>query len=198
VVPSSKPVYRALTEWVVLKIRDRVRKGSLVPDLRFSEKDLSQRFDLSRAPVRDPLHRLEQIRVVEGRPPRGMYRRNWTDADYAEVLALMDPLNLLSVQLSLGLLTEDDLAQLERTVSEAKQATQTSIEENQRQVQRDADFHLVIARASKNRRLVELMEQPTLPCVFYATEAHDYLQRDFWVHIHSGLLESLRSDRMEK
>src|ERR1017187_3650630 len=52
---SSKPVYRALTDWVVLKILEGVRKGDLVPDQRLSEEDLAQRFDVSRAPVRDAL-----------------------------------------------------------------------------------------------------------------------------------------------
>lgn len=195
---SSKPVYRALTDWVVLKILDEVRKGGFVPNQRLSEEDLATRFEVSRAPVRDALHRLEQIGVVERRPPRGMYVRSWTDADYAEVLALLDALNLLSVQLSFGRLTEDDFAQLEQIVEEARQATDTGIEEDRRQVQRDCDFHLVIARASGNRRLVELMQQLMLPCVLYVPEAHDYLQRDFWVHIHGGLLETLRSDSLEK
>jgi DNA-binding GntR family transcriptional regulator len=195
---SSRPVYRALTDWVVLKILDGVRNGEFVPDQRLSEEDLARRFDVSRAPVRDALHRLEQIGVVERRPPRGMYVRSWTDADHAEVHALVDALNLLAVQMSFGRLTEDDFAQLERIVEEARQATETGIEEDRRQIQRDSDFHLTIARASGNRRLVELMEQLMLPCVLYVREAHDYLQRDYWVQIHAGLLEELRSGDLEK
>jgi len=194
---SSKPVYRALTDWVVLKILDGVRKGDFVPDQRLSEEDLAQRFEVSRAPVRDALHRLEQIGVVERRPPRGLYVRTWTSTDHAEVLALVDALNLLAVQLSFGRLTEDDFAQLERIVDEARHATEIGIEEDRKQIQRDADFHLVIARASGNRRLVELMERLMLPCVLYVTEAHEYLERDFWVKIHGGLLEELRNGNLE-
>jgi DNA-binding GntR family transcriptional regulator len=194
---SSKPVYRALTDWVVLKILDGVRLGEFVPDQRLSEEDLAQRFEVSRAPVRDALHRLEQLGVVERRPPRGLYVRTWTEADHAEVLALIDALNLLAVQLSFGRLTEDDFAQLERIVEEARHATQSGIEEDRKQIQRDADFHLTIARAAGNRRLVELLERLMLPCVLYVTEAHDYLQRDFWVQMHGGLLEALRSSNLE-
>ncbi len=194
---SSKPVYRALTDWVVLKILDEVRKGEFVPDQRLSEEDLARRFEVSRAPVRDALHRLEQIGVVERRPPRGMYLRSWTDADYAEVLALLDALNLLAVQLSFGRLTSDDFARLEQIVAEASHATETGIEEDRKQIQRDADFHLVLARASGNRRLVQMMEQLMLPCVLYVSEAHDYLQRDFWVRMHGGLLDALRCGSLE-
>ena len=195
---SSKPVYRALTDWVVLKILDGVKKGEFVPDQRLSEEDLARRFDVSRAPVRDALHRLEQIGVVERRPPRGLYLRTWTNTDHEEVLALVDALNLLAVQLSFGKLTEEDFANLERIVEEAKQSTETGIDEDRKQIQRDADFHLIIARASGNRRLVELMERLMLPCVLYVTEAHDYLQRDFWVNIHGSLLETLRGESLEK
>jgi DNA-binding GntR family transcriptional regulator len=195
---SSKPVYRALTDWVVLKILDGVKNGEFVPDQRLSEEDLARRFEVSRAPVRDALHRLEQLGVVERRPPRGLYVRTWTNDDHAEVLALIDALNLLAVQLSFGRLTEGDFAHLERIVEEAKQATDEGIEEDRKQIQRDCDFHLIIARASGNRRLVELMERLMLPCVLYVTEAHDYLKRDFWVQIHGSLLETLRSGDLQK
>lgn len=36
-----------------------------------------------------------------------------------------------------------------------------------------------------------------LPCVLYVTEAHDYLQRDFWVNIHGSLLDALRSGNLQ-
>jgi hypothetical protein len=42
------------------------------------------------------------------------------------------------------------------------------------------------------------MEQLMLPGVLYVTEAHDYLQREFWLHIHGGLLEALRSGNLEQ
>ena len=108
------------------------------------------------------------------------------------------PLTCLPFSSSFGRLTGDDCAQLERIVDEARQATETGVEEDRRQIQRDFDFHQIIARASGNRRLVELMEQLMLPCVLYVTEAHEYLQRDFWVQIHAGLLEEIRSGNLEK
>jgi DNA-binding GntR family transcriptional regulator len=195
---SSTPVYRALTDWVVLKILDGVRSGEFLPEQRLSEEELARRFEVSRAPVRDALHRLEQLGVVERRLPRGSYVRRWTDSDRAEVLALLDALILLSVQLSTGRLTAEDFAQLEQIIEESKQAAHGDVESDRRQIQRDAEFHLIIARASGNRRLVELMEHLMLPLQLYVTEAHDYLQRDFWLHIHVGLLDALRSGDADK
>ncbi len=59
--------------------------------------------------------------MVERRPPRGLYLRTWTRDDHAEVLALIGRPQSLAVQLTFGKLTEDDFAQLERIVEEAKQ-----------------------------------------------------------------------------
>jgi DNA-binding GntR family transcriptional regulator len=193
---SGKPVYRALTDSVVLKILEGAKSGEFVPDQRLSEEDLARRFDVSRAPVRDALHRLDEIGVVERRPPRGLNLRTWNTTDDAEVLALIDALSLLAVQLDFGKLTEDEYEQLERIVEKAKHSPDTGIDEERRQIQRDADFHLIIARASGNRPLVELMERLILPCVLYVTDAHDYLQRDFWVNIRRSLLEALRGGRI--
>jgi DNA-binding GntR family transcriptional regulator len=153
---------------------------------------------VSRAPVRDALHRLEEIGVAERRPPRGLYLRSWTKADHEEVLALVDAFNLLAVQLSFGKLTDEDFAKLERIVAEARQSIATGAGEDRKQIQRDADFHLIIARAAGNRRLVELMERLMLPCVLYVSEAHDYLERDFWVNIHGSLLHEMRGADLEK
>jgi len=194
----SVPVYRAHTDWVVLRILGGVHNGEFLPDQRLSEQNLAQRFDVSRAPVRDALHRLEQIGVVERRLPRGSYVRRWTDADRTEVLALLDALILLSVQLSVGRLTPDDFAKLEQIIEESKQLADSDAQEDRMQIQRDANFHLIIARASGNGRLVELMEQLMLPLQLYVTEAHDYLQRDFWLRIHASLLETLRAGDVEK
>jgi len=195
---ASRPAYLALNEWVTLKILDRVKRGEFAPGRRLSEEDLARRFEVSRAPVREALLRLEQLGVVERRPPRGYYVCTWSAEDHAEVLALIDALNLLAVQLSFGRLSEQDFAHLEELVDEAKQATDEGFEADCRQIRRDADFHLTIARASGNRRLVELMECLILPFGLHVTEAHDCLQRDFWVAIHGSLLAALRSGDLQE
>jgi DNA-binding GntR family transcriptional regulator len=120
-----------------------------------------------------------------------MYVRAWTDDDRAEVLALLDALILLSVQLSVERLTAEDLGQLEAIIEETR-ASKVDEVDDRVQIERDAQFHLIIARRSGNRRLVELMENLMLPLLLYIPEAHEYLKPDFWLHIHADLLETLQ------
>ncbi len=116
---SESPVYRDLTDWVVLCVLESVRRGDIRPSERLVEHEVATRFGVSRAPVRDALHKLETLGVVERRRPRGVYVRSWTDQDATEVLELMDALILLSVQLSVDKLSTDDLRELAEVVEES-------------------------------------------------------------------------------
>ena len=107
------PDYRGLSEWVVLKVIDAVRKGAFVPGERLLEEDLARRYGVSRAPVRDAIHRLENLGVVQRRQPRGVYVTHWTPDDRAEVLAIADALILASVQLAIHRLTQEDFQALD-------------------------------------------------------------------------------------
>jgi DNA-binding GntR family transcriptional regulator len=159
---AAGPRYRDLSDWVVLKILDEIRKGTLKSGQRIFEDDLAGQYGMSRAPVRDATHKLERLGVVERRPPRGVFVREWTDADRAEVLKILDALIELSAEEATGHLTDADFAQLEAILDEARHEDGQSVDSTE-QARRDARFHLVIAERAGNRRLVELMEQLMLP-----------------------------------
>ena len=192
---SVSPAYRHLSDWVVLKVLDGVRKGIFTPGQRLTGEELARIFQVSRAPVRDAMHKLEQLGVIERRRPRGTYVREWTDKDRAEILFILDALIVLSVELSVGRLTANDFAQLDQIIAETRAGGEALDE--QTQVERDSNFHRIIARASGNGRLVELMEQLMLPLQIYAPESHEYFQRDFWIRIHSGLIDALRTGDLD-
>jgi DNA-binding GntR family transcriptional regulator len=68
-------------------IRDELKSGEVI-----SETGISKAFEVSRSPVRDALHRLEQIRLVE-RTPRGNYQVSVLTTDLIE--NLYDTANIL-------------------------------------------------------------------------------------------------------
>ncbi len=187
------PDYRGLSEWVVLKVIDGVRKGVFIPGERLLEEDLARRFGVSRAPVRDAMHRLENLGVIERRQPRGVYVTHWTQDDRAEVLAIADALILASVQLALDRLTEADFDALDdivdgiRTVVESGKAIPDLST-------RDAKFHKIIAMASGNRRLVELLDTLTLPLGLY-NNTSDYYSPEQWLRNPLGSPRNAKAPR---
>jgi DNA-binding GntR family transcriptional regulator len=184
------PDYRSLPEWLVLKVINGVRKGTFVPGERMLEKDLASRFGVSRAPVRDAMHRLENLGVLERPGPRGFCVTHWTADDRIEVLAIVDALILTSIQLALDRLTEEDFAALDAIVASMRatlEATGTVPDLSSQ----DALFHRIIAVASGNRRLLQLLDNLSVPLGLYGGTA-DYYSPEEWLSIHSALLDTLK------
>lgn len=146
---SESPAYRDLSDWVVLRVLDAIRNGRIRPGDRLVEHDVAATFGVSRAPVRDALHKLETLGVVERRQPRGVYVRSWSDQDATEVVELTDALILTSVQLGADRLTDEDLAELESLLLEAAAVANSAEDDPARRQELDLQFHLVIARAGE-------------------------------------------------
>lgn len=62
---------RSLRQMVVKQLRDAIVQGELAPGTRLLEEELSQRFEVSRGPVREALRQLEQEGLVASFPYRG-------------------------------------------------------------------------------------------------------------------------------
>jgi DNA-binding GntR family transcriptional regulator len=189
---KASPTYRDLSDWVVLRLLDSIRSGAMRPGQRLVERDIAERLGVSRAPVRDALHKLETLGVAERRSPRGICVRSWTDDDATEVVELTDTLILLSVQLAVNKLTEDDFESLSAVLEEAKHLSDDGPADPRRRLELDFRFHLIIARASGNKRVIQLLESLSLPMQLYAHETYEQLDIGFNTQIHTDLLNALR------
>jgi len=176
-VPTESPAYRDLSDWVVTKVLEAMKNGSIKPGERLIERDVAERFSVSRAPVRDAMHKLERLGVVVRKPP---------------VLLISDALILLSVQLAVPRLTPDDITELERVVEETRSAVRAGSSDVAEQVALDMEFHLTIAKASRNARLVELIETLWLPLEFCMKDYLAEVGRVFSLRQHEELLEVFR------
>jgi DNA-binding GntR family transcriptional regulator len=55
------------------QIMEDICSGELQPGTRLEEKDLAERYDVSRTPVREALRHLAATGIVEFRPRHGVY-----------------------------------------------------------------------------------------------------------------------------
>jgi DNA-binding GntR family transcriptional regulator len=191
-IQPEPPAYRDLSDWVVLRVLDSIRTGTIRPGERLVEHEVATRFGVSRAPVRDAFHKLQNIGVVERVRPRGVSVRSWTDEDAAEVYLLMDTFILMSVQLAVPKLTPEDIAALEGSLAEAREGLAAGTLNATSQLAIDLRFHSIITRATGNRRLVELMDTLTLPLGLYGSQEYDHLQPAFWLRIQTDLFDNLK------
>lgn len=192
-VEREIPDYRDLSEWVVLRILNAIRSGSIGQGERLVERDIAERFNVSRAPVRDAFHTLERIGVLERLRPRGVCVRAWSEHDAVEILYLMDALIFMSIKLAVGRLTEDNFDALQDILDKTKQNMASMAADRRQQLALDIEFHQIIARATGHQRLNEMLDRLTLPVGLWP---ETFLQRvvpTFSFRQHSELLDVLRS-----
>src|SRR5580658_7672243 len=92
---STTPVYRAvktsrLFELIVQQVEDSITKGQLKPgDQLPAERDLAQRFGVSRTAVREAVKTLREKGLVEAYSGRGTFVTNGTSYAVRQSLDLM-------------------------------------------------------------------------------------------------------------
>lgn len=67
------PEFRSINYGVYSRLRKAIFEGELKHGERIVEAELSRRLGISRAPVREALHQLQQAGLVEHRPRRGWF-----------------------------------------------------------------------------------------------------------------------------
>ena len=159
---------------VAEEIADRIRM--LILDATFapgrpldSERVLAKRFAVSRGSIRDAFRLLETIGLLETRHGQGTFPRELTVdrlvAPLVSVLAyrrdlrdeLMDVRRMFEpavARVAAARVTDDDLAALERILDTQRRKRKTG----QSAILEDTAFHAVLARATRNRVLMSIME----------------------------------------
>lgn len=147
-------------------LRERgYRAGERLP----SERELAQRFEVSRGQIREALAVLEATRLVERRPQSGVYLRASTrDAGLDALLLEHDGgvplterdvrnlyefrwlLEIKAVEMAAERRTPDDLARIDAVLAESRFRLQQGLPLDDQ----DAQFHLAVFEATHNQFLV--------------------------------------------
>jgi DNA-binding GntR family transcriptional regulator len=146
-------------------IRQEILAGNPPPGGALQEVALSSRHGVSRAPVRDALLRLEADGLVE-RGPRGAVVRVRTPDEIYDIYQVRIALEAEAVESAIRHATELDFARLalihQNAVAEA---------DHNRARQLHARWHRVLATASRNDTIVEVLERLTSQLALYETSS---------------------------
>jgi DNA-binding GntR family transcriptional regulator len=83
---------QSLVELLVTRLREDILSGALEPGERLVEEQLTKRFGMSRAPLREALRLLAEQGLVEHLPRRGVRVTTYSDRDFDELFAVRDSL----------------------------------------------------------------------------------------------------------
>lgn len=153
--PIKLDSYQPLREVVCETLREAIRSGVLQPGERLMEIQLAEELGVSRTPVREAIRKLELEGYVIMLPRRGTYVANLSIKDINEVFEIRTALDVLATGLAAERITEEELEQLERLLVQIGEY----IEQNDMEkiVEIDTQFHDLLYRASRNDRLVGII-----------------------------------------
>jgi GntR family transcriptional regulator, transcriptional repressor for pyruvate dehydrogenase complex len=174
--PSPKPIYRAvrasrLFEQIVKQVEESILKGRLRPGEQLpAERDLAQKFGVSRTAVREALKTLREKGLVEAYSGRGTFVTSGTSKAIRQSLDVMVRINPQEGLLHLAELRqmlEPEIAaraatrideQLLATMQEAVAQMDAYLEDPDGYVEADLDFHLALAEAVGNPLILSLLD----------------------------------------
>lgn len=164
-------------EYVIDGIKDMITRGELkYGDKLPSERELAERFNVSRVPIREALKILEYTEILDSSPGDGTYVRNITVEDPIEkmafaVTATTDALmDLLELRINLESFaaynaaqrrTDQDIEELYQAIMDmrmAKKAPQMDDEAVQNLRQLSHEFHRRLVQAAHNTVLSTVYE----------------------------------------
>jgi len=96
------------------QLRDFIVEGHLAPGARIPERDLCERFSISRTPLREALKVLAAEGLIELLPNRGARVRQFTEADIRSLFEMISGLDFVAGRLACERISDDGIAAIER------------------------------------------------------------------------------------
>jgi DNA-binding GntR family transcriptional regulator len=159
---QEAPAHGETVGHIVSRLRDDILGRRLEPGARLVELDLTERFDVSRGPVREALRRLAAEGFIEHLPNRGAVVRRLSRREVCELFAIRTELEALAARLAAE-------APEDQKRAEFLTAIQPIFDERPREACRylkeNADFHAAIMELSGNRQMRDLVLRLQLPLI---------------------------------
>ncbi|MZP29281.1 FCD domain-containing protein [Heliobacterium undosum] len=189
-LPIKLDNYRPLRDIVFENLREAIITGVLRPGERLMEIQLAEEMGVSRTPVREAIRKLELEGFVVMVPRKGAYVSNISVKDITDVFELRAALESLAAGLAAQRITEDETEQMERLLVK----TMSCFEEDNLNdlVETDIDFHDMVYRASRNQRLVQIINNLREQLRRFRTTSlsHPGRMREAWEE-HRKLVEAI-------
>ncbi len=145
----SEKVYRQLKQLIVT--------NQIKPGEALNERELADSLAVSRTPIRDALRTLEQEGWIAKKGKQKVISLlTWKTVQ--ELLEIRLPLELMSYDLAIKKITEQDIEMLQNLTDEMRVTTKAiDPAEYYELMTKDIEVHIQIARISKNTKVIQMI-----------------------------------------
>jgi len=164
----------------------------LLPGQMISESDLVRQFEVSKTPIREALKMLTQEGLVRSMPSIGYVVAPIDLDELQEIYDMQKILETAAVERAIERITDEELDRLEELVGES--FILSDKESIIRWFKSNTEFHIAIAEASGNRRLVEALRN-VLEEMFrpgFLAELYSGVNTEVFIADHRRIVEALR------
>ncbi|WP_404399355.1 GntR family transcriptional regulator [Idiomarina seosinensis] len=148
-VTSADRVLRAIQQAIV--------EGDISPGSKISETGLAKQFNVSRAPLREALARLERCHLVQRIPNAGARVVTLTREGLLALYQIREELEGLACRLAAERMADSEIEALARLLDDHLHQQRVREGESYYQEAGDVDFHYRIILASKNPYLINML-----------------------------------------
>ena len=147
-----------LAEQVYRRLSAAILAGELAPGAKISEPALAREYGVSRGPLREALHRLQERKLITRSANQGARVVRPSPEALAELFVVREALEGTAARLAARHATDAEIAALRAAVTHGaavdfdEERAAADFEE-----QHDRDFHFAIAQCSRNPMLIDLL-----------------------------------------
>lgn len=131
--------------------------GEIAPGSKISEPELAKRFDLSRAPLREALARLERCHLLERTPNAGARVVKLSTENLLSLYQLREELEGLACRLAASQMSDAEIREMQDLLDQHLASQRVREGESYYQEAGDLDFHYRIILGSKNPYLINIL-----------------------------------------
>jgi DNA-binding GntR family transcriptional regulator len=146
----------SIREKVYRHLRQKIIDSHIPEDAVLIESRLAEQIGISRTPLREALHFLEKEGLLEALPRAGYRVRkiDWNEVE--EIVAIRKEVEALAARWASDRIESEEIEALKTNLARSQALIdQGSLEQFP---ELDAQFHEIVARASRSRRLLDLIQ----------------------------------------
>jgi DNA-binding GntR family transcriptional regulator len=161
---------------IVTALQKAILRGELKLGQRILEEDLSEKFGISRATLREALRRLEQLGLVQIKPRKGTYVTKLSLGEIDRICRMRALLEGLAGRYCAENLTEGAISELRGIIDQMRAAADAN--DHNRFLQADFKFHTLVWKNTEDEQLQHVLRFLSTPYFAFIANVSTHLFTD--------------------
>jgi DNA-binding GntR family transcriptional regulator len=193
---SDKPA--SLSEKIYGELRDSILNGALKPGDRLLVLEITERLNVSQAPVREALERLKQEGLLKKEQNKSSIVSDISKKEIEEIYTLRELIEGYAVKKTMDNFSKEDLVYLKKIYLQMKQAAESDL--LYRLIELDMDFHTFFYNNCGNTVILNLWNNIKANIMRFTSITNRIYFADLKsvTESHIPLIEALESGNQEK